>query len=181
MGGKINTWFKLLTLFEQLNHLVKEGEWFEEDIEEFYLMKDQFLDLIYREKPENIKIKLMYVPYFKYCQETKDKAGVLMRNEFPRKPFEYYLSMVEPSEDDLEIPEKATIEMEVNFENRLFCFHIPVERTIDWDMDKNALPKKVWVSGKEFHRNQFLKAKKEINALLQEFQKDTLNNQALKT
>lgn len=31
MNEITSVWFKLLTLFEQANHLVKEGDWFEED------------------------------------------------------------------------------------------------------------------------------------------------------
>jgi len=159
-------WYKLLTLFEQLNHLVKENEWYNEDVEEFYALKDQFLNLIYTIKPPEIKISLFYVPYYKYSNVTKDKAGEIMRNDIEKNPFEFYLHQVELCSQDIEIKEKATIELEIISENRMFSFHIPLANTAKWDIDMKSVQNKNWISGKEFHRNQFKKLKEEIAELL---------------
>ncbi len=166
MAEVLSVWFKLLTLFEQANHLVKEGDWFEEDKREFYDLKDTFLDIVVKQNPEELKINLLYVPYFKYSTLTKDKAGDLMRSDNSKMPFEYYLSKIEPCELDIEIPEKATIELEIICENRLFCFHIPLNKTMEWNLDYKTLSKKVWISGKEFHRNQMKSIKYEISELI---------------
>ena len=168
MSNLSNTWFKLLTLFEQSNHLVKEGEWFEEDRYEFFTLKDQFLELIVKTKPEPLSVNFYYVPYWKYSNTTKDKAGDLMRSEAKKRPFGYYLSQVEPCSEDMEIPEKATLEIEVTCEDRLFSFHVPVEKTLGWDIDTKSFPKKTWISGKEFHRSQFDKIKGEIEELMKQ-------------
>ena len=62
--------------------------------------------------------------------------------------------------------EKATVEMEIQYLGRVFNFHIPVEKTRDWDLDLNTLPRKAWISGKEFHHKLFLPIREEIQALL---------------
>jgi hypothetical protein len=168
MNEITSVWFKLLTLFEQANHLVKEGDWFEEDKKVFYSLKDTFLDLLIKQGSEQLRINLLYVPYFKYSTITKDKAGDLMRSDYNKMPFEYYLSKIEPCDLDIEIPEKATVEMEVICENRQFCFHIPLNKTTGWNIDYETLSKKIWLSSKEFHRNQMKSIKNEINELMNE-------------
>ena len=161
-----DVWFKLLTLFDKANHLVKERDSIEKDNSSFYELKDHFLDLIVKKNPEELRIKFFNVPYFKYSDTTKDKAGDLMRSDNKKKPFEYYLSKVEASEYDIEIQEKATIELEIICKNRLFSFHIPQKKTLSWGLDYNSMEKKTWISGKEFHKNQMNSIKKEINELM---------------
>ena len=76
--------------------------------------------------------------------------------------------MVGPSEDDVEVTEKATIEVEITYEDRLFSFQVPLSKTIDWDLDIDQLPRKAFLSGKEFHREKFGKIKVELNELMDE-------------
>ncbi len=173
MKDLTSVWFKLLTLIDQANHLIKQGDWFDEDKRYFYNQKDEFLEFIIKKRPAGIEIKFHYIPYLKYSNITKDKAGKLMRADIDKKPFEYYLSMVEPCSQDIELPEKATIEIEINCEKRVFCFHIPQYKTTEWNLDINTLPKKVWISGKEFHRKQLITISNEIGHL-----KDQIINNA---
>lgn len=157
---------KLLTLFERANHYVKEGEWYESDRSELYALKDKFLTKFYKNKPEGVEIELMYVPYMKYCQETKDKAGQLMRADGNKQSFEYYLAQVKPYSEDIEIPEKATIEMLITYIGRTWCFHIPQRLVSDWKLVISQLKRKVWMNGKDFHSQQFMLIKAEAEHLL---------------
>lgn len=161
-------WFKLLTLFDQTNYLVKEGDWYMEDKIEFYEMKDNFLSFIIKNRPEELPLEINYIPYYKYSKQTKDKAGEIMRADDTWRPFEYYLSLVEPCADDVEITEKATIEVEITYQERVFSFHIPVTKTIEWDIDIDEFPRKAWLSGKDFHREKFGKIKVELTELMNE-------------
>ena len=152
MYNETEFWYNLISLFEKSNHQIQEGEWSQEGISDFYLAKDQFLELIVKLNPKYLKINLYYIPYFKYCNLTKDKAGILMREDSSRKPFEYYLAHVEPCNYDKELLDKATIELEIVSESKMFSFHIPVEKTNNWNIDLITLPKKPWISKKEFKR-----------------------------
>ncbi len=134
----------------------------------FYTLKDTFLDLLIKQGSAQLEINLLYVPYIKYSTITKDKAGDLMRSDYNKMPFEYYLSKIEPCDLDIEIPEKATVEMEVICENRQFCFHIPLNKTTGWNIDYETLSKKIWLSSKVFHRNQMKSIKNEIDELMNE-------------
>ncbi len=161
-------WFKLLTLLDQTDYLMKEGDWYMEDKIEFYEMKDKFLSFIIKNRPKELPLNVYYIPYYKYSKQTKDKAGDIMRADDTWRPFEYYLSMVEPSEDDIEITDKATIEVEITYQDRVFSFHVPINKIEDWELDIDQLPKKAWLSGKEFHRDKFGKIKVELNELMDE-------------
>lgn len=161
-------WFKLLTLFDQTNYLIKEGEWYLEDKMEFYEMKDKFLTFIIKNRPEELDIATYYIPYYKYSKATKDKAGELMREDEKWRPFEYFLSLVEPTSDDVEVTEKATIEVEVTYQDRDFSFQIPINKMPDWDLDIDQLPRKSWLSGKEYHRDKFTTIKFELNELMED-------------
>lgn len=159
-------WFKLLTLLDQTDYIMKEGDWYMEDKMEFYEMKDKFLSYIIKNRPEELPLEVYYMPYFKYSKKTKDKAGEIMRADDTWRPFEYYLSMVEPCEDDVEISEKATIEVEITYEGRVFSFLVPLTKTLDWDLDIDQLPRKAWLSGKDFHREKFGKIRAELSELM---------------
>lgn len=172
MDNEMNDkWFKLLTLLDQTDHLTKGGDWYMEDKMEFYEMRDKFLSYIIENKPEELSLDIYYIPYYKYSKATKDKAGDLMREDDTWRPFEYYLSLVEPDGDDVEIAEKATIEVEIMYQNRVFSFHIPQNKTEDLGLDIDQLPRKAWLSGREFHREKFNKMKVELNELMEEVTK----------
>lgn len=164
-------WFKLLTLLDQTNHLIKEGDWYIEDKLEFYELKDNFLASVIESRPEELPLEVNYIPYYQYSKQTKDKAGEIMRADDTWRPFEYYLSMVEPCEDDVEITDKATIEVEISYQNRVFSFHTPLNKIEDWGLDIDQLPRKAWLSGKEYNREQYNKVKPELNELMEELVK----------
>ncbi|HTN69442.1 MAG TPA: hypothetical protein VLZ33_08260 [Dysgonamonadaceae bacterium] len=161
-------WFKLLTLLDQTDYLIKEGDWYIEDKMEFYEIKDSFLSFMIKNRPEELPLEIYYIPYYKYSKQTKDKAGELMRSDDQWRPFEYYLSSVEPCSDDIEMTEKATIEVEITYQNRIFSFHTPINKIEDWELDIDQLPRKAWLSGKEYHREKFEKVKVELNELMEE-------------
>lgn len=168
MDNTETTWFKLLTLFDEVNHLVKQGDWYREDVEDFYKRKDEFLKIIAVSKPQVLKVNYYYVPYIMYSKTSKDKAGDLMRKDSNKQPFEYYLSQIEPGPDDIVIPEKATVELVIECSGRTFIYHIPRTKTKDWPIDWSQLEKKVWISGKEFHKRKYNKLKMEIERLMGE-------------
>ena len=169
MDNEMNDkWFKLLTLLDQTDHLTKGADWYMEDKMEFYDMKDQLLSYIIEYRPEELLIDIYYIPYYRYSKETKDKAGELMREDEEWRPFKHFLSMVEPSSEDVEVVEKGTIEVEVTCQNRVFSFQVPIDKTEDWNLNIDELPRKEWVSGKDLHREQFNKIKFELNDLMEE-------------
>lgn len=100
-------WLDLLLYTDRLNRSVKEAGWNYADKEKVYGLKDSVVQTLLRAKPDGVNFELYYVPYFKYSGATKDRAGALMRQDGNKYPFEYYLSQVEPSEYDYEVPEKA--------------------------------------------------------------------------
>mgnify|MGYP007095020718 CR=1 FL=1 len=135
-------WFKLLTLLDQTDHLTKGGDWYMEDKMEFYDMKDNFLFYIINEMPEELEVEVNYIPYYKY------------------------------SKDDVELIDKGTIEIEITCQGRLFSFHVPQDKTEEWNLDIDALPRKEWISGKEFHREQYNNIKDELSQLIDEVKGD---------
>lgn len=166
MENREYQWLRVLTLLEQTNNSIKSNDFFGEQRSEFYLLKDNILEYIIKNKEDKLQVTLYLIPYYKYSFTTKDKAGALMRKDNQKNPFEYYLSMVEPCSQDIEVPEKATIEIEINLDNRLFNFHIPQYKTTEWGVDISNLQRKDWISEKEFKRQQFQLAKAEINELM---------------
>jgi hypothetical protein len=163
-------WLNALRQFDYINHIIKSGSWFEEDQRSFYKLKDEFLSKLYYKasKEKSLSIRLLYVPYFLYSSDTKKRAGQLMLQDQDkdRKPFDYYLDMVESSSNDIELPSRASIEMEVTLDKEVFVFHIPQQKTIDWGIDINKLGRKKWISGREYHRMQYLTIKKQLRGLL---------------
>jgi len=158
--------FKMLSLFDRMNHSIKNEKWSDEDKDEFYKLKDDFLKMLFKDKPWNMIIYLYHIPYFRYSAETKDKAGEMMRKNGNKMPFEYYLSKVKPSLHDIEIKEKATVEMEIEYINTHFSFHIQAMKVKDWDIDINDIPKKVWISNKDYRKTRLNDFKKEVNSLM---------------
>ena len=166
MIDKKESWLKLLMLIDKLNRMVKEIDFNESSVNEFYKIKDEILELIIKHKQDFIKTQLSYVPYYRYSNTTKDKAGDLMRKDFTRKSFEYYLSKIDPSDEDIEMPEKATIEIIATIDSINFSFHLPYLKAKSFGIDIHNLPKKVWISNKDFQKKIFISQKEEILNLL---------------
>ena len=106
------------------------------------------------------------VPYFAYSQSSKDKAGDMMRRDFEKKPFEYYLSLIPPGVFDREIPEKATVEIVIYCAGQAFSFHQPMNWYIAHGGNPSLLTKKAWISATNFH-HQMLESWKNDIAFLQ--------------
>ena len=166
---------ELLNLFERANHYIKEGNWYESDRAEMYALKDRFLTIVYNNIGwiRGAGLQLFYVPYYLYSRETKDEAGAMMRADNNRMPFEYYLSQLQPSVNDIEIPEKATIEMRIEYK-RFYSFHIPQHLISRWGLNINNLERKIWINDKEFHSRQFKLIKEEAKVLLSKFYDGTI-------
>ena len=159
-------WLRLFGLVDHCNHIVKEGDWYQEDKNLFYRIKDDLMEKVYRDPPSGAEVKLKLVPYLKRCEICKDRAGKQMRNDVAPKGFEYYLEQIPPCPRDFEISEKATIEMEITYFGRVFCFHVPADKIHDWCLDRDSIERKVFVSGKEFHHRIFRPIYEEIKVLL---------------
>ena len=158
-------WFKLIFLVDKANRIIKEIDLSEHDKNNFYKLKDEFLEFLVKNKSDFIQISFSYVPYFKYCRDTKDKADALMRKDNNKKYFGYYLSQIEPSVNDIEIKDKATIELEVLIKDTNFSFHIPYFKTLHWNLDINSIPKKAWVSDRKYKEELIKDLYAEINTL----------------
>jgi hypothetical protein len=156
---------KLLTLFARLTHSAKSERWPEKDRNEFYSLKDDFLKTLIKDKFRELLIRLYYIPYYRYSTATKDKAGKLMREDNSRMPFEYYLSLIEPGDNDIEIKDKATVEMVVEFLDTEWSFHIQATKIAEWGINIDNMPKKVWVSEKEYRQIKLKELKKALKDL----------------
>lgn len=163
--GRETQWLLLLTKIDGLNRRVKEPGWQYEDKQAVYNLKDQVMADLLRIRPEELSIELFLVPYYSYSRESKDRAGELMRRDPERKPFEYYLGQITPGSNDIEIPEKATIEVLITCEGQEFSFHQPMSWYIAQGGDPSALTKKAWISAGNFHHAYLEKMQKEIHDL----------------
>lgn len=161
-------WVSLLSKIDKLNRSVKEPGWIYEDKQEVYRLKDDVMGFILRTRPEELSVELMLVPYYSYSRESKDRAGDLMRRDPDRKPFEYYLGQISPGRNDIEIPEKATIEVMISCAGQEFSFHQPSSWYIAQGGDPSKLNKKAWINSNDFHHMYLEKAREEINLLQKE-------------
>lgn len=163
--GRGIQWLLLLTKIDGLNRRVKEPGWQYEDKKAVYDLKDQVMADLLRIRPGELSIELFLVPYYSYSRESKDRAGELMRRDPERKPFEYYLGQITPSSNDIEIPEKATVELLITCEGQEFSFHQPMSWYIAQGGDPSALTRKTWISAGNFHHAYLEKMQKEIHDL----------------
>ena len=161
-------WLLLLTKLDSLNRRVKEPGWSFEDKQEVYRIKDRMMEFILGEKPEALGVDLYMVPYYAYSQNSKDKAGDMMRRDFDKKPFEYYLSLIPPGPFDREIPEKATVEIVISCAEQIFSFHQPMSWYIAHGGNPSSLTKKAWISAINFHHQMLENWKNEIASLQRE-------------
>ena len=158
-------WLRLLSVIDGLNRRVKEPGWSYEDKEEVYRLKDSIMESVLEMKPEELTLELYLIPYYAYSEQSKDKAGALMRSDPDRKPFEYYLGQIAPGPYDREIPEKATVEFLITCAGQEFSFHQPLNWYTAHGGDSGALTKKVWISSENFHHAFLEKARNDISAL----------------
>jgi hypothetical protein len=157
---------RLIAVVDQCNHAVKQGDWHQTDLETFYGMKDELMERLYKKPPKGVEVRLTMVPYLRRCTNCKDKAGAAMRSDPDSKGFEHYLEMIPPCGNDYDDPDRATLEMEVKYLGRIFCFHIPLRQAQDWGVDSSLLERKQWIPSKEFNHIRFAPVFDEIRALL---------------
>ena len=159
-------WLRILELLDHGNHLIKEGEWYDEDVEGFYSVKDSIMELL-NSRPPCVQVSLKRVPYWVRCESCKDKAGSMLRSSFQSGDFGYFLGQIPLCSQDNEIPERGTLEMEVIYRVKKFCFHIPNEKAETWGVNISSLKPKAWVPAKEFHRQQYEMMMNDIQNLLE--------------
>ena len=85
--------------------------------------------------------------------------------------------------EDVYIYEKSSIEMDVEYEGYFFQFHIPIEKTTDWNYNPKTIVEKKWIpdseyTGKnrtyvEFEKTEFLENLTILEDKLQELLKNT--------
>gem|GEM_PF-524452 len=154
-------WLRLLGLVDYCNHAVKEGQWYEEDTKWFYDLKDLAMERVYREPPAGAEVTLKKVPYKKAFDQCKATVTAHSLEKCEDDP-----DQAQTRPHDLDVQEKLLIEMEVTYAGRMFCFHIPTEKAVDWGVDMNMLDHKAWISSCEFHRISFKGVFEEIRLLL---------------
>ncbi len=163
-------WYRMLTIIEKLNRALKEDGWIREDEENAYAIKDLVVMKLLREKPACVKTEVFLVPYIRYSTATKDKAGAMMRSDPVKRPFEYYLARVEPSPADVEVPERANVEVIAECINNPFSFHMPLPQIEACGIDTAALPRKEWINAPDFHHANYLTAKAQIEQAVAELE-----------
>lgn len=170
MNNQVDIWKRILMLTDGLNRRVKEPGWSYDDKQEVYSIKDCVLTKIMNKKPKKLMVAYYYVPYYSYSMKSKDKAGALMRSDTEQNPFEYYLSLVEPCDEDTEIPSKATVEVVIKCEDFCFNFHQPMSWYFQQGGNMDKLERKPWISSINFHHSQLEEQHKIIDELLSALQ-----------
>ena len=161
------TTLKLLTLFDRMNRDIKSEAVSQKDISEFYSLKNDFLLSLLKHKPWNMIIRLHYIPYFRHSTETGNKDGEQIRDNGIKKTLEYNVAQTPPAENEPEIKGGAVIEMEIDYFDIQFSFHIPAEKAKKMNIDISNLPQKTWISDNEHQKNRFLKFKEEVSSFLE--------------
>ncbi len=143
MENKIlnDCWLRLLGLLDYCNNAIKQREWFPEDVKEFYALKDMVMKQLHHYPPAGAAVTLKKVPYQTYRERASCSHGSELR-------------------------EDILIEMEIKYAGRIFCFHIPFDKTKDWGINIDALEQKEWLSSSEFNRANFKGVFEEIRLLL---------------
>ena len=57
-------WFLLLTKIDALNRRIKEPGWMFEDKEDVYHIKDELMEYILLNRPQELAVELFLVPYY---------------------------------------------------------------------------------------------------------------------
>lgn len=161
-------WLQLLIRVDGLNRRVKEPGWNYEDKQKVYQLKDMVIKRLLMTRPAEVQLQLYYVPYYKYSEATKDKAGRLMRSSMEKLPFEYFLSQIPPCAQDMELPEKALVEVVAACNGFSFSFHMPVAVVRECGIDTASLNRKVWISAHNFHHELLREQECTITQLLAE-------------
>ncbi|MCR4647295.1 MAG: hypothetical protein K5695_18130 [Oscillospiraceae bacterium] len=161
-------WYRMLSIIDKLNRQLKEDGWIYEDERNAYALKDQVVQKLLQEKPDCVQTALYLVPYIRYSMATKDKAGAMMRRDSVKRPFEYYLARVELSPADVEVPEKANVEVIAKCMNDTFSFHMPLPQIEACGFDTASLPRKEWINAPDFFHASYLSAKEQIDQALAE-------------
>ena len=159
-------WLRILLRINGLNRKLKEPGWIFSDKDKAYELKDMIIQKLLNEKPAEVDIKLYYIPYILYSNESKDKAGNLMRGDAERYPFEYYLAQVEPSPYDREVPEKANVEVVASCLGELFSFHMPINKVEECGYDTSKLERKRWVNASNYNHEMLENIEKEISEII---------------
>lgn len=153
-------WLRILINIDKLNRKLKEPGWSYENKQEAYRIKDEVIQKLLVSRPPEVAVHLYYVPYYLYSMATKDQAGRLMRQDTERHPFEYYLSQVPPSANDIEIPEKASVEVVAECLEQSFSFHMPIGKIEECGYTAASLERKAWINQSTF-TDLFLRNTKE--------------------
>jgi hypothetical protein len=161
--NRSDLWLRLLELVDSCNHAVKRGEWYQEDETQYYSLKDSMMEKLFRNPPPGALITIRKTAYMKRLNNNGDDTSAMSRNIRSR---ECPLSGQENPADNTDVKRVILIEMEVTYENRIFCLHIPVEKTKDWDLNSMELSSKEWIPSCEFNRHLYKDVFEEIQQLL---------------
>lgn len=161
-----NPWGELLELLHQLNRGVKEPGWYDQDKRDIYALKDMVMTRILEENPIQLQVQMYRIPYIVYSEETKNRAGAMMRSEGNRYPFDVYLALVKPSALDVEDVKRATVEVQITCQEKTYSFHCPAGVVERAGIEVGSLPNKEWVAPADFHHEQYVQARERIETLL---------------
>ena len=77
--NKKEQWLELLFLADKANKFIKAQTLSDFEKNEFYILKDEVLDFIVKNKPDFIHIEFSYIPYYKYS--NKSKLGQMLKKD----------------------------------------------------------------------------------------------------
>lgn len=159
-------WLRLLQETDKLNRMVKEPGWRPEDRQDFYAFKDRMLELLLEKRPSCVALQFYYVPCLRYSNASKDRAAEMMRGDGGQYSLDYYLAQLPTSPEDVEVPERSSVELQAVCLEQTFSYHMPIPLAERCGIAANALPRKPWIAAPDFHHERLVEAKRSLEELL---------------
>lgn len=144
-----NEFISLLEVLSIVNKNIKDYHVDKKTLLEFYLIKDRIMFVIHSMFTKTGKLNYINIPYLKRCNRCKKKADLLFSVD-PLKSWSFHLNMLPICGNDINIPEKESIELLITFHNKTYSFVIPKEKTHKWNLLASELIERKWTPEKDY-------------------------------
>jgi hypothetical protein len=163
--------FDTLCLLEVGNYRAKQKGVRGDQKAQLLAIKDEMMRLLYDAFKNSGDLSFARIPYLQRCPECKGKADEYFLKD-PTKTWEFHLSMMPPCPNDVEVLEKALIELLITYKNRNFSFHIPATKLVTWSFSTDVLPERKWIPEADFDRsNRFDSDERSFGEIIFELKK----------
>ena len=160
-------WLRLLTIVSQLDAPLNATGILNCDKETMLAMRRECIQKLLTDKPDFISVEVSYRPeYFSYSERTKAAANKMMKEDIEHYSYMHYLKQIEPCEEDVEDPNKSTVDIVADIEGQRFYFNIPID-----DMPSEyAIPIRPWKPDKKIYHERVTRDNEEYLELISSIQ-----------